>query len=819
MIIIDLIYNLAILVSISILAGFIEKNWEKTSFIGASAQGILFGFAAIIGMLNPFVFAPGIIFDGRSVVLSICGIFFGPISAVIAAVLTLGYRIIIGGPGIFMGSAVIVSSTLIGIGAYYFRYKKRQKPNSLFLYTVGLIVHLLMIFLTIFLPSSIRKDTLQTIAITVVGIYPLATILIGKILYDQEEKGSLLKEIIKNEKDSTLTLMSIGDAVITTDLYGNITRMNQMAENLTGWRFDEVKGVPIHNVFSIYNDEPRCQLTSPVQKVLESKMVVGLSENSVLINRTGTEYYISDSAAPILDEKGKIQGVILVFSNVTSKFLVEKQLARERNLLRTLIDSMPFSIYIKDKNYRKLLVNKTELHYLNLSEEEVIGKDDYDLFPNDVAEKFMEDDAMVIERGISIKDRIEYIPDPKEKKRWISTTKIPWKDDKGNIIGLVGYGIDVSDKIENEEKIRKLSEAIEQSPTSVTITNREGIIEYINPRFQEMTGFSEHDVVGKKVKILKEGNTEEPVYKEIWDTILLGEKWRGEYFSQRKSGEKYWESVIISPIIDNNENITNFILLTEDITERKELINELVTTREKAIESDKLKSAFLANMSHEIRTPMNGILGFTELLKNPDIQSDDQHFYLSVIEQSGQRLLNLINDIIDISKIEAGQLVLSIKPNNVNKIIDNEYQFFIPEAENKGLQIKSFKGLPDELALIETDAMRVTQVLTNLIKNSLKFTQNGKIEFGYQLKNNFLEFWVSDTGIGISKQMREKIFERFHQGDLILTRRFEGAGLGLSISKAIIELLGGSIWVENNPVEFGEGRGSCFKFTIPYQQQ
>jgi signal transduction histidine kinase len=240
----------------------------------------------------------------------------------------------------------------------------------------------------------------------------------------------------------------------------------------------------------------------------------------------------------------------------------------------------------------------------------------------------------------------------------------------------------------------------------------------------------------------------------------------------------------------------------------------LVEAKERAIESDKLKTAFLANMSHEIRTPMNGILGFAELLKDPDLKIDDQHKYLSVIEQSGNRLLNLINDIIDISKIEAGQIDLSIQPEDINQLIDSEYQFFKAEAELKDLRLLFSKGLPDEKAIILTDKLRLNQILTNLIKNSIKFTQNGEIEFGYQLKGNFLEFFVRDEGIGISNEMKDKIFERFHQGDLSLKRRYEGAGLGLSISKAFIDMLGGQIWVQAD-----EGKGSTFYFTIPYKNK
>jgi PAS domain S-box-containing protein len=431
-----------------------------------------------------------------------------------------------------------------------------------------------------------------------------------------------------------------------------------------------------------------------------------------------------------------------------------------------------------------------------------------------VAQPFYLDDMLVIEKGIPIYEKKEFHSIIDGVTQWISTTKVPWKDETGKIIGLVGFGADVTKKVIAEEKIKVLSEAIKQSPISIIITNRAGIIEYVNPGFEKMTGYYLDYVKGKTARILKQENTDQEVYYGIWATILSGKKWEGEYIGKRKTGDTYWESVIIAPIFDDRHTITNFIIITEDITERKELINELIKTKEKAVESDQLKSAFLANMSHEIRTPMNGILGFTELLKIPELNPADQQHYLTMIEQSGERLLNLINDIIDISKIEAGQIVFSFQKTNLNEMLEMEYQFFVSEAEKKGLQLSFFKSLPNEEAYIETDPLRLRQVLTNLIKNSIKFTQKGKIEFGYKVTSNFIEFSVSDQGIGISEEMQKKIFERFNQGDLVSKRRYEGAGLGLSISKAIIEMLGGSIWAETP-----EEKGSLFKFTIPRIQE
>lgn len=245
--------------------------------------------------------------------------------------------------------------------------------------------------------------------------------------------------------------------------------------------------------------------------------------------------------------------------------------------------------------------------------------------------------------------------------------------------------------------------------------------------------------------------------------------------------------------------------------ERSELLKKLSKAKEMAEESNRLKSAFLANMSHEIRTPMNGILGFANLLKTPNLEGETQQEYVRIIKKSGDRMLNIINDIIDISKIESGQMKVSISETNVNEQIEYVYTFFKPEVEKKGMQISFKNTLPSKEAIIKTDREKTYAILTNLVKNAIKYSEQGSIEIGYEKKDGYLIFFVKDSGIGIPKDKQEAIFERFIQADIYDKQAIQGAGLGLSISKAYVEVLGGKIWVESE-----EGKGSTFYFSIPY---
>lgn len=243
---------------------------------------------------------------------------------------------------------------------------------------------------------------------------------------------------------------------------------------------------------------------------------------------------------------------------------------------------------------------------------------------------------------------------------------------------------------------------------------------------------------------------------------------------------------------------------------------ELLKAKNQAEESDRLKSAFLANMSHEIRTPMNGILGFANLLKKPNLTGKEQQEFINIIERSGARMLNIINDIICISKVESGQMEILISESNINDQIEYIYAFFKSEVEVKGMKFRFNNGLPLKEALINTDREKVYAILMNLVKNAIKYSDKGTIEFGYSVadtlnENSMLIFYVKDTGIGIPKEKQKAIFDRFVQADNSDNRAFQGAGLGLSISKAYVEMLGGNIWVESEV-----GQGSTFYFTIPY---
>ncbi|SNR70499.1 PAS domain-containing hybrid sensor histidine kinase/response regulator [Lutibacter flavus] len=345
-----------------------------------------------------------------------------------------------------------------------------------------------------------------------------------------------------------------------------------------------------------------------------------------------------------------------------------------------------------------------------------------------------------------------------------------------------------------------------------------GNYDYVSPAVIETYGYSpDFFTSGSIVNVFEQMHPEDAIKMQSYAENIFAKNLNGfpttvEYrFNHPKKGYRWISDTRI--VILNDDGMPFSIIGTAyDITDRKESENELVIAKNKAEESDKLKSAFLANMSHEIRTPMNGIMGFAELLKTPNLSGFEQQNYIKIIEKSGTRMLNIINDIISISKIESGQIDINLTETSINEHLEFIYTFFKPEVEAKGLQLSYKNPLPLNESIIKTDKEKLLAIYTNLVKNAIKFSENGSIEFGYNKKGEYLECFVKDHGIGIPKERQKAIFKRFIQADIKDTMARQGAGLGLAISKAYAEILGGKIWVESE-----KEKGSTFYFTIPYK--
>ena len=359
-----------------------------------------------------------------------------------------------------------------------------------------------------------------------------------------------------------------------------------------------------------------------------------------------------------------------------------------------------------------------------------------------------------------------------------------------------------------EEETLKLSKTIIQSPVSIIITDPLGNIEYVNPKFTETSGYTFEEVKGSNPKILKSEEHSNEFFKDMWNTILSGNDWKGEILNRKKNGELYWQNAIVSPIVSDEGKIINFVAVNEDITDKKRMIEELILAKEKAEEMNKIKSNFFANMSHELRTPMVGILGFSEMLMGEFKDNLEYFNMVKSINASGQRLLETLNLILNLSKLEAAKVEPNLKVLNIIPSMIESFQFFESAAAKKNLSYL-FKFEVDEI-LCEVDTFLFQSVLNNLINNAIKFTTKGGIKLTASISNNYATINVSDTGVGISTEKQNLIWEEFRQASEGYNRSFEGTGLGLTIARRYTELMKGTISVKSNP----DG-GTTFSIMLP----
>lgn len=361
----------------------------------------------------------------------------------------------------------------------------------------------------------------------------------------------------------------------------------------------------------------------------------------------------------------------------------------------------------------------------------------------------------------------------------------------------------------------KLRHMIDAIPDLIFFKNTNSLFEGCNTAFEKYVGKKSSELIGLSEFELF-GKTQADSYiksdKRIFETLVPE---RSAEWVIMRNGERCLFDTLKTPYFDSDKNLLGIIGISRDITEMEETRQRLILAKEKAEESDRLKTAFLANMSHEIRTPMNAIIGFSDLLSDDELSNDDKVDFISKIKTAGNSLMTLINDIIDIAKIEAGQLKISESELNLHKLL-KEIQSTYTNLKNlngkENINLDLILSEPDKEMWIYTDHFRLQQVLNNLLNNALKFTEFGSVEFGYILESDLIEFFVKDTGIGILRSKQKLLFKRFSQIDAGANRKYGGTGLGLAISSNLVELLGGSMSVESFP-----GKGSTFTFTIPFK--
>jgi PAS domain S-box-containing protein len=362
-----------------------------------------------------------------------------------------------------------------------------------------------------------------------------------------------------------------------------------------------------------------------------------------------------------------------------------------------------------------------------------------------------------------------------------------------------------------ENDALRLSRAIVQSPVSVVITNMDGDIEYVNPMFEKVSGYAFEEVFGENSRILNAKEQPKEFYKELWDTILSGKDWHGEFHNKKKNGELYWENAIISPIENEKEEITHFVAIKEDITEKKKMLGEIIISKEQAVASEKIKTEFLAQMSHEIRSPLNVIMSFIELIKGElsgSLTSDMEDSFQS-IDSASSRIIRTIDLILNMTDLQLGSYVISLVDIDVVSMLQRVKSEYLKSAHNKGLELRL--ELEFNRKKITSDEYALIQIVSNLVDNAIKYTDTGYVSIvAKKDAKNGLIIKVNDTGIGMKKEFLPIIFSSFTQEEQGYSRTFDGNGLGMALVKNYCEVISADISVQSK-----KGKGTTFTLEIP----
>ena len=916
------------------------------------------------------------------------------------------------------------------------------------------------------------------------------------VFKDVTDSKDAQTKLVENEEYFRTLIENSSDFISIVDANGVVLRSSESDGDILGHKPDYLLGM---SIFDFVHPDDSEKISTSFKELIKDNAV--LSQIGFrFLHKDHTWRYLEGSGRNMLSHP-RIKGIVLNYRDVTSLKLAENDKLESERKLSTLINNLQGIAYRckNDSNWTMEYLSAGFEYMLGYKVEDVIANNTLSF--NDLIHSEDHNHVFtIVNEAIQNKKSFEVQYRIKNKNGEYITVLdkgVGLFDNQENGIIIEGFITNITEYKKAEEEIIRLSSAVKQSPSVIAITNTKGIIEYVNPKFTELTGYTYDEALGVKSNVLKSGSQPKSVYTKLWNTITNGETWKGEFHNKKKDGSLFWEYASISPIFDKNGKIINYIKVAEDITHKKQSakalqqseqkyqklietsaegfwlidtkgitkdvnnalckilgyskeeimgktpydfvddenlkifeeqisransdsqrayeiylrnkngeniptlfqatsmadsdgvfagsfafvtdisiskrsiliqkviynisnavtqtenlntliefiqheLDQIIDTKnffialydkdkntlslpfftdekdkivslpsgksmtdyiirtkkpllanrdvkdtleaageierygsdskvwlgvplkidnevmgvlvvqsyedenaygledmkmlefvseqigisinrkrieehmkyalKKANESDRLKTAFLQNISHEIRTPMNGIMGFTSLLKDSDLTGEEMESYIDVIMVSGKRMLNTLNDLMDMSMLETEQVKINTNEINLNDIFRSLHDFFKLEVTKKNMEIFYHNPVSDNEMLIISDREKISGVLSNLIKNSIKYSAEGRIDFGYKLKDDMIEVYVIDTGIGIPPDRLNAIFDRFVQADIEDVKVYEGSGLGLSISKAYIEMMGGSIWAESV-----EGEGSQFYFTIPYE--
>lgn len=629
------------------------------------------------------------------------------------------------------------------------------------------------------------------------------------ILRDISERKRIENEVAKRSRLLEALFTNHMTCFVILDKDFNFIRVNEAYARACA---RPVSDFPGHNHFEFYPSDAR-----PIfEEVVRSKKPFQVAARPFVFEDHpdwGITYW-DWTLVPIIDSNGEVEFLVFSLNDVTERVTAEQELQTSSGQLKQVFDNIDAVVFSLDLVQGKLLKISKACEKVYGFKQEMFFENPRIwmtlIHPEDLPEVQTNWQLLLAHKKSS--SEVEYrIVRHDGEIRWIRNESKSIADETGRAIRLDGISYDITERRKAEKEIRRLSEAVEQSPVSVVIADLEAKIEYVNKAFEETTGYTFAEVIHQNPKIIQSGLTPKETYKDFWDTIKSGRIWKGEFLNKRKNGELFWENEIITPILDKNNRVINYLAIKQDITEKKEMTEELIKAKDRAEKSDRLKTEFLQQMSHEIRSPMNVTISLSNLIKDEVCNKVDPEVleYFEGIDMAGKRLIRTVDLILNTSEMYVGTYEPTFTEVDIFeealKHLKLEFHSF---ANKKGLEFVLSSNVSEPR--VTCDKYSVSQVLGNLIDNAIKYTHEGKVEIIVdQNSDNNVLVTVADTGIGISKEFMEKLFEPFTQEERGYSRRYEGNGLGLALVKKYCDLNNAIIEVESE-----KGRGS--KFTVTF---
>ncbi len=627
----------------------------------------------------------------------------------------------------------------------------------------------------------------------------------GKLVttfHDISEKKKNEQLIINTKEKYRKLVESLPNIVFTITIDGVITYINTRGANYLN--FDQ-KTLIGKNIYTLINKKAIKELSKKMELFLLKNKQTAKTE--VIIELNGRNSIIEIIATRI-NYDNVVKEILVQATDVTKRRQAERAVKENEKIFRTIFENAPVSINSFDSNGKCLLWNKECERILGFTKEDLNRSDDpFALFYPDALIR-----EEVIRTVISEPDRIfrEWSPVAKNGKKMTML----WANFRISEEKVISIGHDITKQKQAQKKLKENEEMLrniyENSSSVFYSYGTNETLNYVSPRIKDVLGYTQEEAKGNWMKLLSDNPINKNGYQDILKSIETGKRQETyEFELVHKNGTKVLVEARQAPVIKNGKLIS-IVGSFNDITLRKQNEQELLIAKEKAEESDKLKSAFLSNISHEIRTPMNGIFGFTSLLENADLSNEARGKYIQIIKKSGDRMLETVNDLINISKIETGQEKLNCREINPCLLVEEVFEFFKPLAESKGLKFSFNHHCVNQCDLILLDANKLTSIVNNLIRNAIKYTDTGSIIIKSNKNDEYLTISVKDTGRGIPKNRHNVIFDRFVQADIQDEEALQGSGLGLSIVKAYTDMMEGNISFESRV-----GEGSCFTVKIP----